>query len=777
MLVRTEWNVVRPPVGSLALCLVMAAMLVGGLQRLVVATDNLMTENSVTENLGEANRKEHPNVLVIITDDQGYGDLSCHGNTMLPTPNLDRLASESLRMTNFHVEPTCAETRSALMTGRYPISVGVWHTIMGRSLLDAEAVSLPELFRAAGYRTGMFGKWHLGDNYPLRPHDRGFETTLHHGGGGVGQTPDVWGNDYFDDVYWSGDQLQPVRGYCTDVFFDAASQFIQTESNKPFFCYLATNAPHGPYLVEQSFRQPFLDKGVPEPMASFYGMIANIDMNLGKMLAMLEQEQLDRETIVVFLTDNGTAAGILQGGQAQEAAWRGFNAGMRGTKGQAYEGGHRVPCFVRFPDGSHADSTLPQLTAHIDLFATLVDACNLQNPADNPLDGKSWLPLVGDDPAERESVAKWFAQRVHVVQSQRVEEPRKWTKSSVMQAAWRLIDGKELYDVQVDPGQQQDIAAEHPAVVRQLRAAYESWWEKYVPDADEAVVRISLGAPQTEVVRLTGHDWHGPNPPWHQNMIRKQPLTNGRWGVRVEQAGTYQFWLCRRPLEEPMPLGCQQVQIRVGDIERTVDVNPTAVLAPITLQLEPGEYWLQTELKQLVAPEEKDNQTTGAFVVYAAFLGTEPASAALPEWLSAGDRIAWVGGTLIERAQLSGGMEAAWLARAPLSGLTFCNLGWSGDDVRGRARNVFGDLNEGKARRLRDLDAAAPSVVVVAYGMSEALTGALDLDTFRSELAQFVEAQKSSGRRVVLCRVPEIVAAKGDGFAPGIDWEAVLGDQ
>jgi arylsulfatase A-like enzyme len=711
-----------------------------------------------------------PNVLVIMTDDQGYGDLSYHGNTMLTTPNLDKLASESLRMTDFHVEPTCSETRAALMTGRYPISVGVWHTIMGRSLLDAKAVTLPELFRAAGYRTGMFGKWHLGDNYPYRPHDRGFDTTLHHGGGGVGQTPDVWGNAYFDDVYWSGSELQPVRGYCTDVFFDAASQFIQTDSAKPFFCYLATNAPHSPYLVEQAYRQTFLDKGVPEPMASFYGMIANIDMNVGKLLSMLSERELDRETVVVFLTDNGTAAGVLP--DDQSGGWRGFNAGMRGTKGQAYDGGHRVPCFIRFPGGLHAGKTLDQLTAHIDLFATLVDLCHLPKSSDHRIDGQSLLPLLNEGTASSEAARQGFTQRVHVVQSQRVEIPRMWTKSAVMRNSWRLIEGKELYDVSADPAQQQDISEQHPAVVQQLRDAYEAWWMQHVPDAEESLVRIPLGAPQAEVVRLTAHDWHGPNPPWHQGMVREQPATNGRWAVRVEQPGTYLFWLCRRPLEEPMPLGCSQVSIQLGEVSRTVNVHPTSMMAPITLQLMPGEYWLSTELKQQLVQNEAE-RSMGAFFVYTTYLGKEPTSSTLPEWLHAGDRVAWVGGTLIERAQLAGSLEASLLARAPLSGLTFCNLGWSGDDVRGRARNVFGDLKEGKSRRLRDLDLAAPSVVVVAYGMSEALTGTLSPEAFRRELQEFVQHQTTAGRRVVLCRVPELLPGAAVAGST-IDWEAVV---
>ncbi len=715
-----------------------------------------------------------PNVIVVMTDDQGYGDVGLHGNTMLQTPALDALARQSLRLTNFHVDPTCAETRAALLTGQFPLRGGVWHTIMGRSLLRADAITMPQRFQAAGYRTGMFGKWHLGDNYPYRPQDRGFETTLHHGGGGVGQTPDVWGNNYFDDVYWSGDKLQPVRGYCTDVFFAAAQEFITTESDKPFFCYLATNAPHGPYEVAQAAKQPYLDKGVSEPMASFYGMIANIDANLGELLKLLDEQQLARETIVVFLTDNGTAAGY-NPNQNASAQWSGFNAGMRGTKGQAYEGGHRVPCFIRFPDGKHAGVELSTLTAHVDLLPTLAELSHIpldsqasdSKSAENTspsrkeqLDGLSLLPLIAAPPARAPS-------RTLVVQSHRVEVPQKWTKSAVLKDSWRLIDGTALFDLSQDPGQTRDVAAQHPEVVDELRASYEAWWSHCAPDATQ-FSRIPIGAPQSDVVRLTGHDWHGDSPPWSQTAVRQQPKTNGTWQVTFERAGVYQFWLARQPLDEPLPLNCQEAIVRVDGLESRVKLSPSAVLAPLTMQLPAGPASLSTEL----LTTDRAAASTGAFFVYASYLGDQLPDSQLPSWLSPGDRVAWLGGTLIERVQETGGLEAAWLGRAPFSGLTFCNLGWSGDDVRGRARNVFGDLAEGKSRRTRDLDLAAPSVVVIAYGMSEAFDTSINDEWFRNELAQLTEQQLRAGRRVALCRVPPLEFDSSSQTT--VDWPSVV---
>src|SRR5262245_5713972 len=214
--------------------------------------------------LAPADAPRPPNVVVILTDDQGYGDLSCHGNTVLKTPNLDRLHGRSVRLTNFHVDPTCSPTRAALMTGRYSSRTGVWHTIMGRSILRRDEVTLAELFARAGYRTGIFGKWHLGDNFPYRPQDRGFHDCVVHGGGGVGQTPDFWGNRYFDDTYLENGRPRRFAGYCTDVFFDQALAFLDRHKARPFFLYLATNAPHAPYRVPERYRQVYRKLGVPE---------------------------------------------------------------------------------------------------------------------------------------------------------------------------------------------------------------------------------------------------------------------------------------------------------------------------------------------------------------------------------------------------------------------------------------------------------------------------------------------------------------------------------
>ncbi len=390
--------------------------------------------------MGLSSAADRPNVILIVTDDQGYGDIGFHGNSMIQTPQLDQLARQSLRFTNFHVDPTCAETRSALMTGKYSCRVGVWHTIMGRSILRSDEKIMPRHFADAGYQTGHFGKWHLGDNWPYRPHDRGFRETLYLGGGGVGQSADHWGNDYFDDTFRRNGNPEPQQGYCTDVFFQAALKFIEAQQHQPFYCYIATNAPHSPYNVDSKYAQPYLDKGVAQPMANFYGMIANIDENIGRLRQKLDEWNLADNTILIFMTDNGTAAGVVNtlnaSGRSKkknpapknlEGKWTGYAAGMRAQKGSQYEGGHRVPCYIRWPASKWThDREIAPLAAHFDLLPTLAETCQLGPIESGTLDGRSLVPLLRGDKQEKET-------RTIVVHSQRVDFPEKWRKSVVIQ--------------------------------------------------------------------------------------------------------------------------------------------------------------------------------------------------------------------------------------------------------------------------------------------------------------------------------------------------------
>ncbi|MDA0709934.1 MAG: arylsulfatase [bacterium] len=481
-----------------------------------------------------------PNVVFVITDDQGYGDLGCHGNDTLQTPHIDHLYSESLRFTNFHVGPTCAPTRAGLLTGRYCNCTGVWHTIGGRSLLRADETTLADFFKAAGYRTGMFGKWHLGDNYPFHPHNRGFDEALYHGGGGVHQTPDYWGNTYFNDTYFRNGQPESFRGYCTDIWFDEAMSFIDRSGDDPFFCYVPTNAPHSPFNVPDPYRELYDQADIPDARKRFYGMITNIDENVGRLRRYLQMKQLDRDTLFIFMTDNGTAAGCQF--DADGFVSDGYNAGLRGQKGSEYDGGHRVPFFLHWPGGGYSEGRdIHTLTANIDFLPTLCDLCQVTLPdsATARLNGTSLKPLI-----ERSA---HLPERTLVTDSQRVEHPEKWRKSATMTDRWRLINGKELYDIQIDREQRQDVAGQHPETVDQLRSAYERWWDQVSERFDEDVA-IPIATPHEPVSILTTHDWHNEdsNCAWNQAAVRRGHICNGRWTIEVREPGRYQFELRHR---------------------------------------------------------------------------------------------------------------------------------------------------------------------------------------------------------------------------------------
>jgi arylsulfatase A-like enzyme len=559
-----------------------------------------------------------PNIVLIMTDDQGYGDLGAHGNPMIRTPHLDRLHGQSVRFTDFHVDPTCSPTRAALLTGRYSTRAGVWHTVMGRSILLRDEVTLPEVLAANGYRNGIFGKWHLGDNYPSRPQDRGFQHSVVHGGGGIGQTPDYWGNDYFDDQYLVNGEWKPFQGYCTDLFFTEAIRFMEQSKGQPFFVFLPANAPHSPYRVPDRYRQYYLDRGVPQPMAAFYGMIENIDENVGRLLAWLETSGLEENTIVIFMTDNGTAAGMPRASaKADSRSWTGFNAGMRGGKGSAYDGGHRVPLLIRWPAGGIGGGRdIGQLTAHFDLLPTLAELCGLELARKNPLDGRSLVPLM------REEQGSPWPERTLFVHVQREEIPPKWKASSVMTQRWRLINGAELYDIVDDPGQTRDVAAGHPEVVKLLRARYEDWWRTLEPSFSK-YGHIVIGAPQENPSHLTCMDWHAPTVseiPWDQPQVNAMPAVNGWWMLDIARAGRYDVTLRHKPARESFPLQATRARVKIGNAESAVAVMAGTSSVTLTIETPAGPARLETFLT-----DEVTGVSRGAFFVEISAAGHGPA--------------------------------------------------------------------------------------------------------------------------------------------------------
>lgn len=491
---------------------------------------------------------DKPNVVIVITDDQGYGDLSCHGNPVLKTPHIDELASEAVRLDDYHVAPTCSPTRCAFLTGHWTNRTGVWHTIMGRSMLRENEITIGEMFQKAGYATGMFGKWHLGDNYPFRPEDRGFGEVYRHGGGGVGQTPDLWDNAYFDGHYFHNSEIVPAEGFCTDVFFEQAKKFIEAEAeaDKPFLAYISTNAPHGPMHAPEEYAKPYEDAGLDTGTAHFFGMIANIDDNVGALRDWLAEKGLAENTIFIFTTDNGTSSGA-----------KVHAAGMRGKKGSEYDGGHRVPFFMHWPAGGFSEEKMVDtITAHVDVVPTLLDLCGVDAPADVKFDGVSIRPLIESDKRPGD-----WPDRILVTDSQRVVDPIKWRKSSVMTDKWRLVsdagnDGTprhQLFDIEADPGQENDILIDHSDVAERLKGFYDEWWKEIEPTFGSPA-RIKIGHEAENPSRLTSHDWIAEQMvPWNQQHIRSgvdKPSHTGFWNLDVVEGGDYEIVLRRWPDED-----------------------------------------------------------------------------------------------------------------------------------------------------------------------------------------------------------------------------------
>jgi arylsulfatase len=469
-----------------------------------------------------------PNIVFIITDDQGYGDISAHGNPILKTPHLDRLRSESVRFEDFHVSPTCAPTRSALFTGRHEFKNGVTHTVLERERLAPGAITLAQVLRDAGYATGIFGKWHLGDETEYLPSARGFTEMFIHGGGGIGQSypgscGDAPGNKYFNPAILHNSKFVKTEGYCTDVFFRQASGWMrsQKEAGKPFFAYIPTNTPHSPYIAKPQDFALYEGKVQSKELAHFYGMIHNVDENIGKLLGELKDWGIERETIVIFMNDNGTAAG--------EGI---FNAGMRGKKGTVYLGGTRSSSFWRLP-GKWQPGASKALAAHIDVFPTLAEitGVNLSEGARRQIEGRSLLPLL-ENPE-----ASWPDRHLftHHGRWPKLADPNlsKFRMAAVRNTRWALVSEKggakpawQLFDLTQDYGQKKDVAAEHPGVVREMGAAFDKWWDECLPlMVNEKVIGPELNP---FAVRYWEQFGGGPTPADRRRMDPNKPLKPGK---------------------------------------------------------------------------------------------------------------------------------------------------------------------------------------------------------------------------------------------------------
>jgi arylsulfatase len=498
-----------------------------------------------------------PNVIVVMTDDQGYPELSAHGNPILKTPNLDRLHGQSLRLEDYHVSPMCAPTRGQLMTGLDAARNGATNVSSGRALLRPEIPTMANFFGDAGYTTGIFGKWHLGANYPFRPEDRGFDETVWFPSSHIGSVPDYWGNDYFDDTYINNGKLKQYKGYCTDVFFEEALSFIKqsAESGKPFLAYIAPNTPHGPLVAKEEDEKAIAEilaqeefanmgRGLKARLADYLGMVRNIDTNMGALMKFLSNEGLRDDTIVVFQTDNGSTHGPLY-----------YNAGMRGMKTELWEGGHRVPCLISWPNGGLAKpQAIDGLTQVQDMLPTLLELCNILT--DRKFDGMSLAPVLRgrtNVPEDRMLVINYSRMPGFVNYPTPFAQTLMYrNQGEVLWKRWRLLEDRELYNLETDPLQTTNVIDKHPKVLAKLRNRLDEWWADVGPHAND-VQRVVIGSEHENPSRLTGCEWLDVFID-QQRQIRVGQQKSGYWMLEVAEDGEYDFELRRWPKEIDRPI-------------------------------------------------------------------------------------------------------------------------------------------------------------------------------------------------------------------------------
>lgn len=499
-----------------------------------------------------ADHAARPNVIVVLTDDQGYGDVGIHGNGNVVTPHLDRFARKGIRFSRFYVSPVCAPTRASLMTGRYYHRTGVIHTSRGGAKMHGDELTVAEVLRDAGYATGLFGKWHLGDAFPLRPQDQGFADTLIHRSGGIGQTPDQ-PNSYFNPLLWKNGRPVRPAGYCTDIFFSEAMAFIERHRDQPFFACITTNAPHTPLEVADSLVRPYLARGLDDTTARIYGMVENIDENFGRLLSHLDRLDLRDDTVVIFMTDNGP----------QQSR---FNAGLRGRKSQTYEGGIRVPFFLQWPSRLTGGRTIDRIAAHVDLLPTIADFCRvpLRNTT-RTIDGRSLLPLLT---AAAEQSARSWPDRTLFFQCHRGLKPQMFQNCAAVTRKYKLVGspgtfsredfdasadaGFELYDLEADPGETRNLASSMPGVLKDLKSRYHAWFEEVQSERGFAPGLIHVGDPAAVSVHLCRYQdasWFDGRP--------------DGWPVRVVRSGRYRVQARTPPTTGPL-------RLRVGWQGRTI---------------------------------------------------------------------------------------------------------------------------------------------------------------------------------------------------------------
>lgn len=577
------------------------------------------------------------NVILIMSDDQGYGEFSFNGNPLIKTPNIDRMALHSVQLTDFHVTPMSTPTRGQLLTGLDAFRNGAINVSSGRSMLRPELKTIADIFNEAGFRTAIFGKWHLGDNYPYRPEDRGFHETLWFPSSHINSVPDYWDNDYFNDILIHNGKRERRDGYCTDVFFDEAIGWMkeQTANKESFFTYISLNSAHWPWFVPEKYRNEIrqsmeenpevvshLNKFKRADLVSYLAMGANIDENMGKLNDFLESSGLARNTIVVFLTDNGSTMGADY-----------YNAGMRGNKTTLWEGGHRVPCLIKAPRNViKKPEKIDQLTHVQDLLPTLCAMVGIKSVPVN-LDGINLYPLI-------KGKVKKLNDRMLVINYSRMPEskvnftsanpaiPHK-NGAAVMWNKWRLLENKALYNIEIDPHQDNDVAGQYPEIVTRMRKHLDQWWDEVGGKALE-IQKTHIGNDKENPMLITACEWLDVFVD-QQVQIRRGVRKNGIWHIQVDQPGKYEFELRRWPREancalvdsmdamevtdgkfiKGVSLPIHSAEIKVGNLYGKKKIGDRDKCITFSFKLEKGGNSIQTWFY-----DNKNIEICGAYYVY-----------------------------------------------------------------------------------------------------------------------------------------------------------------
>lgn len=514
------------------------------------------------------NEIDRPNVILIITDDQGFGDIGYNGNTKIHTPNLDSLAHESLRFNNFYVSPVCAPTRSSLMTGRYSLRTGVRDTYNGGAIMSTDEITIAEILKKANYKTGIFGKWHLGDNYPSRPSDQGFDESLIHLAGGIGQVGDVTnyfqGNtSYFDPILWLNNKKKKYDGYCSDIFTNEAINFVEKNKSKNFFCYLSFNAPHTPLQLPKNYYEMYKDLDLEkvsnqydiimsekdkEDAKKVYGMVSNIDDNVGRLLNKLDQLGISDNTIVIFMTDNGP----------QQPR---YISGLRGLKSDVYNGGIKVPFYLRYPRFFPEGMDNNIFSAHIDFLPTISKLCGLSLPKNRIIDG---IDLLSNTKNKNRSFFSYWTRRL----------PELYNNISIQKGNYKLVGNTnynspitdfELFDITKDPYEKINLIETNQTKASMLKMEIDSFYNNLIKSKNLIdQPRIIIGSEFENPTILNRNDASGERGIWAQSEVY------GFWRTKMLE-GTYNFKFKFKDINQSSGKMLLEIGNKIFNINSTVD--------------------------------------------------------------------------------------------------------------------------------------------------------------------------------------------------------------